>query len=185
MTSETGDPIEEATETVADAMAPVGDALIDTMNKPSVREGARDALNSLKSAASSAKDAASAASKHAKETGLKRWKSRPAPMPDRQWDRQRPPPTPQSVYWFGPARLAKLIADTADTVDSKMGPQYGDYARKAAESVAGTARIWRKRIWRPWPGAGFCAQNPAVAVGAAAVLGFVLMRLARGSNKES
>ena len=37
--------------------------------------------------------------------------------------------------------LAKLIADTAGTVDAKLGPQYGDYARYAAEAVAGSRHV--------------------------------------------
>lgn len=80
--------------------------------------------------------------------------------------------------------LAKLIADTADTVDSKLGPQYGDYARSAAHAVAGAAKsvddadidqlIEEAR--------SFVRKSPAVAIGAAAIAGFVLMRLAKGSG---
>lgn len=36
--------------------------------------------------------------------------------------------------------LSKLISDTAGTVDAKLGPQYGDYARYAAEAVSGAAK---------------------------------------------
>lgn len=82
--------------------------------------------------------------------------------------------------------LSKLIADTADTVDSKLGPQYGDYARSAAQAVAGAAKsvdeadidqlIEEART--------FVRKSPAVAIGAAAIAGFVLMRLAKGSSDE-
>lgn len=80
--------------------------------------------------------------------------------------------------------LAKLIADTAGTVDAKLGPQYGDYARQAAESVASAARtLDSKDVDQLMDEArDFVRKSPAVAIGAAAVVGFVLMRLAKGSD---
>ncbi|WP_022682679.1 hypothetical protein [Sphingobium bisphenolivorans] len=83
--------------------------------------------------------------------------------------------------------LAKLITDTAGTVDAKLGPQYGDYARQAAESVAGAAKsLDSKDVDQLMDEArDFVRKSPAVAIGAAAVVGFVLMRLAKGSDEES
>lgn len=83
--------------------------------------------------------------------------------------------------------LSKLIADTAETVDSKLGPQYGDYARKAAEAVSGAAKsLDEKDIDQLAEDArNFVRKSPAVAIGAAAVVGFVLMRLMRGSKDEA
>ncbi|MEJ7927667.1 hypothetical protein WG908_12985 [Sphingobium sp. AN641] len=80
--------------------------------------------------------------------------------------------------------LAKLISDTAGTVDAKLGPQYGDYARQAAESVAGAANsLDSKDVDQLMAEArDFVRKSPAVAIGAAAVVGFVLMRLAKGSD---
>ncbi|KKW90075.1 hypothetical protein [Sphingobium chungbukense] len=80
--------------------------------------------------------------------------------------------------------LAKLISDTAGTVDAKLGPQYGDYARQAAESVAGAAKtLDSKDVDQLMTEArDFVRKSPAVAIGAAAVVGFVLMRLAKGSD---
>src|SRR6478735_2133018 len=77
------------------------------------------------------------------------------------------------------AGLSKLISDTAETVDSKLGPQYGDYARKAAETVAGAAKsLDEKDIDQLAEDArNFVRKSPAVAIGAAAVVGFVLMRM--------
>jgi ElaB/YqjD/DUF883 family membrane-anchored ribosome-binding protein len=67
-----------------------------------------------------------------------------------------------------------------------MGPQYGDYARKAAESVAGTARsLDDKDVDQLVADArDFVRKSPAVALGAAALVGFVLMRLARGGGSK-
>ncbi|WP_336961163.1 hypothetical protein [Sphingobium aquiterrae] len=82
--------------------------------------------------------------------------------------------------------LARLISDTAGTVDAKLGPQYGDYARYAAEAVAGAAKsLDAKDIDQLASEArNFVRKSPAVAIGAAAVVGFVLMRLAKGSGGE-
>jgi ElaB/YqjD/DUF883 family membrane-anchored ribosome-binding protein len=82
--------------------------------------------------------------------------------------------------------LAKLISDTAGTVDAKLGPQYGDYARQAAESVAGAAKtLDSKDVDQLMTEArDFVRKSPAVAIGAAAVVGFVLMRLAKGSDED-
>lgn len=82
--------------------------------------------------------------------------------------------------------LSKLIAETAETVDGKLGPQYGDYARQAAETVAGAARhLDEKDIDELTEEArNFVRKSPAVAIGAAALVGFVLMRLARGGSSS-
>ena len=82
--------------------------------------------------------------------------------------------------------LARLITDTAGTVDAKLGPQYGDYARQAAEAVAGAAdTLDSKDVDQLMTEArDFVRKSPAVAIGAAAVVGFVLMRLAKGPDDK-
>lgn len=82
--------------------------------------------------------------------------------------------------------LSKLISDTASTVDAKLGPQYGDYARYAAEAVAGAAKSLDEKDVDQLVGDArdFVRKSPAVAIGAAAVVGFVLMRLAKGSDSS-
>ncbi|WP_340264141.1 hypothetical protein [Sphingobium mellinum] len=83
--------------------------------------------------------------------------------------------------------LAKLISETAGTVDAKLGPQYGDYARQAAQTVAGAAdTLDSKDVDQLMAEArDFVRKSPAVAIGAAAVVGFVLMRLAKGSDDKA
>ena len=83
--------------------------------------------------------------------------------------------------------LSKLITDTAGTVDAKLGPQYGDYARQAAEAVAGAAdTLDSKDVDQLMAEAkDVVRKSPAVAIGAAAVVGFVLMRLAKGSDDKA
>ena len=83
--------------------------------------------------------------------------------------------------------LSKLIADTAETVDSKLGPQYGDYARRAAEGIGNFSESFRdKDVDELFNDArALIAKSPAVAVGAAAALGFVVARLARAGIAET
>lgn len=82
--------------------------------------------------------------------------------------------------------LAKLLEDTAGTVDEKFGKQYGDYARSAATSVSGFATAIDQKELDELAGSArdFVKKSPAVAVGAAAVAGFVLARLLKGSSSK-
>lgn len=82
------------------------------------------------------------------------------------------------------AGLAKLIAETAGTVDEKMGVQYGDYARYASEAVANAGQALDARDLEELAAEAreFVRKSPAVAIGAAAVLGFVIMRLAKSGG---
>lgn len=154
---------------------------------PTVKQSAKDTVASLKAAAESAKGAASAAAAHAKETG-EQWREQAGTFAGQATEGARAAATTAKEK-TGTALhgLAKLISDTAETVDSKLGPQYGDYARHAAESVAGAAKsLDEKDIDQLVTDArDFVRKSPAVAIGAAAVVGFVLMRLARGGSKEN
>lgn len=82
--------------------------------------------------------------------------------------------------------LAKLLEDTAGTVDEKFGKQYGDYARSAATSVSGFANSIDQKELDELAGSArdFVKKSPAVAVGAAAVVGFVLARLLKGGSSK-
>jgi ElaB/YqjD/DUF883 family membrane-anchored ribosome-binding protein len=82
--------------------------------------------------------------------------------------------------------LSKLIGETAGQIDEKLGEQYGDYARRAAEAVGGAAKtLDEKDIDQLAEDArDFVRKSPAVAIGAAAIVGFVLMRMMRGSSKD-
>lgn len=82
--------------------------------------------------------------------------------------------------------LAKLLEDTAGTVDEKFGKQYGDYARSAATSVSGFATsIDQKELDELADSAReFVKKSPALAVGAAAVVGFVVARMLKGGSSK-
>jgi hypothetical protein len=79
--------------------------------------------------------------------------------------------------------LAKVVNDAAATVDDKVGSDYGDYARRAADAVSGAAASLRdKDVEALYEDArAFVSKSPAVAIGAAIVIGFAVARLARSA----
>ena len=83
--------------------------------------------------------------------------------------------------------LVQTVEDAASEIDEKLGSQYGDYARRAAEHIGGFTDSFRdKDIDDLFNDArDFVKKSPAVAIGAAAALGFVVARLARASMPES
>ena len=79
------------------------------------------------------------------------------------------------------ANVSKLIGDTASGLDERLGPQYGDYARKAATTIEETAnRIAAKDADELIEDTReFVRKSPGVALAGAAVLGFALVRLVK------
>lgn len=77
--------------------------------------------------------------------------------------------------------LAKLVSDAADSVDQQIGPQYGAYARQAADAVSGFSTTLRdKDVDELVEDAGnLVRSSPAIAIGLAAAVGFVLVRLVK------
>lgn len=80
--------------------------------------------------------------------------------------------------------VVRMITDAADTVDDKVGAQYGDYARRAAETVSGFADTLRERDVDDLfeEANAFVRRSPAVAIGIAATLGFALARLVKAGG---
>jgi ElaB/YqjD/DUF883 family membrane-anchored ribosome-binding protein len=83
--------------------------------------------------------------------------------------------------------IGKLIRDSAATIDDNVGKQYGDYARSAADMVEGFAgKMDAKDVDALADDARqFVRKSPAVAVGAAAAIGFILARLVRSGGKDA
>ncbi|PCD02904.1 hypothetical protein COC42_00180 [Sphingomonas spermidinifaciens] len=77
--------------------------------------------------------------------------------------------------------FARMMEDAAGQVDKKLGEQYGQYARSAAQSLDGFAsQIDAKDIDELLEDVrGFVRKSPAVAIGTAAALGFVLARVVK------
>lgn len=77
--------------------------------------------------------------------------------------------------------LLAMINDAAAQVDDKIGSQYGDYARKASSGLESfNAALKGKDVDDLFTEArDLVAKAPAVAIGAAAALGFIVARLAK------
>jgi ElaB/YqjD/DUF883 family membrane-anchored ribosome-binding protein len=80
--------------------------------------------------------------------------------------------------------IGKILRESAETIDEKVGAQYGDYARSAADAVDGFAdKVDGKQVDDLVEDARqFVRKSPAVAIGAAAAIGFVLARLVRSGR---
>ncbi len=82
--------------------------------------------------------------------------------------------------------VAAMVEDVAKTIDERVGSQYGDYARKAASAVSGVAEgLKSKEVEQLLDDArDFVRKKPAVAIGAAAAVGFLLTRLIKAGNDD-
>ena len=80
--------------------------------------------------------------------------------------------------------LGKVVGDTAEQIDERFGEQYGDYARKASRTLAETsASLDSKTVEDIGEDAReFVRKSPGVAIGIAAVAGFIVARMLRGSR---
>jgi hypothetical protein len=80
--------------------------------------------------------------------------------------------------------FGRVVADTAPVIDEKLGEKYGDYARSAARSLQETAvKLDTKDFQELGDDAReMIRKSPGVAVGIAAVAGFMLARMFRGSR---
>jgi len=76
-------------------------------------------------------------------------------------------------------QLSQMLNDAATQVDDKLGSQYGQYARSAAESVQGFSSSLNERSVDDLldDARALVRKSPAVAIGAAAAAGFLVARL--------
>jgi ElaB/YqjD/DUF883 family membrane-anchored ribosome-binding protein len=79
------------------------------------------------------------------------------------------------------ANVSKMVGDTADGIEERLGPEYGDYARKAAGAIENVAN----NIASKDPDEliedtrNFVRNSPGIALAGAAVVGFVAARLVK------
>lgn len=79
------------------------------------------------------------------------------------------------------ANVGKLVGDTASGLEERLGPEYADYARRAAETLENTAN----RLASKDPDEliddtrNFIRKSPGVALAGAAIVGFALARLVK------
>lgn len=75
--------------------------------------------------------------------------------------------------------VAKMMHSAAADVDERLGPDYGRYARSAADGISGFAETLRAKEIDDLidDATALVKKSPVVAIGAAAAVGFVLARL--------
>jgi hypothetical protein len=79
------------------------------------------------------------------------------------------------------ANISKLVGDTASGLDERLGEEYGDYARRAAETLENTAN----KLASKDPDEliddtrEFVRKSPGIALAGAAIVGFALARLVK------
>ncbi len=77
------------------------------------------------------------------------------------------------------ASVSKMVGDTAAGIDERLGQEYGDYARKAADAIEGAANSLASKSPDELidDTRDFVKRSPGIALAGAAVVGFVLARL--------
>jgi hypothetical protein len=82
--------------------------------------------------------------------------------------------------------LSKVVSDAADSIDQRLGGDYGEYARKASDAVAGFADTLRNKdvdeLYDDVRSA--VRKSPGLAIGIAAVVGFTLVRLVKAGMDD-
>jgi len=80
--------------------------------------------------------------------------------------------------------VVRLVDDAAGTIDKQVGDQYGDYARRAAQSLSGLASTLRNKdvddLARD--ARDFVRKSPAIAIGVAAAAGFLIARIVKSAS---
>ena len=82
---------------------------------------------------------------------------------------------------------AKAVQDSAQAIDERLGAEYGEYARRAADAVSGFADTLRtKDVDELFEDArAIVRKSPVVAIGTAAAVGFALVRLVKSGISDS
>ena len=82
--------------------------------------------------------------------------------------------------------IANIIEDTVEQIGERLGPQYGDYARSASQTIQRYAStIENKNPDELVDDArALIRKSPAVAITGAAILGFGLIRLLKAGMPE-
>ena len=77
------------------------------------------------------------------------------------------------------ANVSKMVGDTADGIEERLGPEYGDYARRAAGAIENAASTIAEKDADELleDTRSFVRNSPGIALAGAAVVGFVVARL--------
>ena len=79
------------------------------------------------------------------------------------------------------ANVSKMVGDTAEGIEERLGPEYGDYARRAAGAIENAANTIAEKDPDELidDTRNFVRNSPGVALAGAAVVGFVVARLVK------
>ena len=85
------------------------------------------------------------------------------------------------------ANVGKLVGDTADGLDERLGQEYGDYARRAAGAIEDAANSLASKDADELidDTRNFVRKSPGVALAGAAIVGFALARLVKSGLSSS
>lgn len=77
------------------------------------------------------------------------------------------------------ANVSKMVGDTADGIDERLGEEYGGYARRAAGAIENVANTIAEKDPDELieDTRNFVRNSPGIALAGAAVVGFVVARL--------
>jgi ElaB/YqjD/DUF883 family membrane-anchored ribosome-binding protein len=77
------------------------------------------------------------------------------------------------------SNVSRLVGDTAAGLDERLGPEFGEYARKAASAIESTANTIASKDPDELieDTRNFVRNSPGVAIAGAAIVGFALARL--------
>lgn len=77
------------------------------------------------------------------------------------------------------SNVSKLVGETAPGLDERLGPEFGEYARKAATAIENTANSIASKDADELieDTRNFVRNSPGVAIAGAAIVGFALARL--------
>ncbi len=77
--------------------------------------------------------------------------------------------------------VAKMVGDTAPGIEERLGPEYGDYARRAASAIDNAASALAKKNPDELidDTREFVRNSPGLALAGAAIVGFVIARLVK------
>lgn len=82
--------------------------------------------------------------------------------------------------------VSRIVEEAAESIDRGLGNQYGSYARSAAHAVSGFSTTLRARDVEDLYGDAreFVRKSPVLAIGAAAAVGFALVRLVKAGMPQ-
>ena len=92
--------------------------------------------------------------------------------------------TPRAAAALG--EFSRAVSESAQSIDERLGAEYGDYARRAADAVSGFADTLRNKDVDELidDARAIVRKSPVIAIGTAAAVGFALARLIKSGMAE-